>query len=307
MDFIAIDFETANANYSSACAMGLVAVKDKEIVDTKYFLIQPPSLKFDEENIRIHGITPEDVKDAPLFPEVWEQIKDYFKDNLIMAHNAIFDMSVLKCCLMEYNLEIPKFDYLCSIPFSTPACRGKNVGNSLEDRATYFGIEIENHHNALSDAITCAKLIIACVNSKKCETFQAYRKMYSRFLPVKNFADLTPLKSFKNRYKKIKISEIVATTDSFNKAHIFYDKNIVFTGELQSLDRKEAMQKVVDLGGHVKSSVSSKTDYLVVGIQDKSLVGEDGLSSKEEKALELQRKGHPIKIINEDEFKKLII
>ncbi|WP_406540887.1 BRCT domain-containing protein [Clostridium ljungdahlii] len=81
---------------------------------------------------------------------------------------------------------------------------------------------------------------------------------------------------------------------------------MVFTGELKSLGRKEAMQKVVNLGGTLKSGVSKKTDYLIVGNQDKSLVGENGISSKEEKAAELNENGSSIKILNESEFLELI-
>jgi DNA polymerase-3 subunit epsilon len=66
------------------------------------------------------------------------------------------------------------------------------------------------------------------------------------------------------------------------------------------------MQKIVNVGGIVKSSVSSKTDYLVVGKQDKALVGDDGLSSKEEKAYELISSGSSIKILNEEQFSLLL-
>ncbi|MCL6573280.1 MAG: exonuclease, partial [Bacillus sp. (in: Bacteria)] len=69
---------------------------------------------------------------------------------------------------------------------------------------------------------------------------------------------------------------------------------------------KKAMQKVVDLGGDIKSGVSRNTSFLVVGVQDKSLVGEDGLSTKEEKAYDLINKGINIKIINESQFMSLI-
>ncbi len=308
-DFVTIDFEIANTNYNSACSLGLVAVKDNKIVETRYFLIHPPILDFDEENIRVHGITPDEVKDSPKFPEVWEQIKQYFDGNIIVAHNAIFDMSVLKCCLNEYNLEIPNFKYVNSIPITTCACRGKGIGQSLEDRAEYFGIEIEEHHNALSDAITCAQLVLKCVEIKKRKSFQSFCKVYSS-IPVYRFVDLKPQttfkKSIKRNFEKITISEITAAKDSFDESHVFYGKSIVFTGELKKLERKEAMQKVVDLGGIVKSGVSKKTDYLVVGIQDKTLVGDDGLSSKEEKAYQLIEQGFDIKIIYEDDFLKLL-
>lgn len=306
-DFIAIDFETANENYCSACSLGLVFVKDKQIVETKHFLIKPPGLEFNETNINIHGITPDDVRDAPTFPKIWEQIKDYFVDNMIIAHNAVFDMSVLKNCLIEYNLPIPDFKYLCSIPISTRACRGKNVGRSLKDRTSYFGIELKDHHNALSDAIACAELVIKCVEIKKRKSFESYCNVHCS-LPIKNFVDLQPRTSFKKQSRKkypdykVSTKEIAATVEVFDETHPFYGKSIVFTGELTSMSRKEAMQEVVDLGGIIKSAISSKTDFLIVGTQDTSFVGKKGLSSKELKAYELRDSGHHILIIDEDEF-----
>lgn len=308
-DFVAVDFETANANYSSACSIGLVAVKDNSIVQTEYFLIHPPTLDFDEDNIKINGITPEKVKDELFFPEVWDKIKGYFHENTIIAHNAVFDMSVLKSCLLEYNLEVPDFNYLCSIPISTRACRGEKVGRSLQERANYFNIDLGEHHNALSDAATCAKLVIKCIQIKKRKNLESFCKVHSS-LPIKNFTDLIPQTTFKkprhNKFERIVTSEIAATTEDFDQSGIFYGKNVVFTGELEHFDRRTAMQNIVDLGGNIKNSVSSKTDYLVVGTQDKSLVGEDGMSTKEEKAYQLINKGSNIKVINENEFLKLL-
>ena len=91
-----------------------------------------------------------------------------------------------------------------------------------------------------------------------------------------------------------------------NEGHILFVKNVVFTGDLQTIDRKSAMQKVVDLGGLVKSGVSGKTNYLVVGQQDKAQVGDGGLSTKEKKAYALKEQGIEIKIIRETEFLALI-
>ncbi|URZ07564.1 exonuclease domain-containing protein [Clostridium felsineum] len=308
-DFLTIDFETSNNNYNSACSIGLVLIKDKKIINTKYFLIKPPSLNFNADNIRINGITPGQVSNSPLFPEIWEQIKFYFNDTKVIAHNASFDMSVLKNCLLEYNLQIPEFTYIDSIPISTRACRGEGIGRSLDDRAKYFNINMGTHHNALDDAITCANLVIECLNRKHRKTLESYCSTYSS-IPIKHFSELKPSKEFKrsfsNRFKKIAISEITATTENINDNNPFYNKIVVFTGELKSMDRKLAMQKVVNLGAILRNSVSSKTTYLIVGIQDKSLVGEDGLSSKEEKAYALISNGNEIKILKEDEFLNMI-
>ena len=107
-------------------------------------------------------------------------------------------------------------------------------------------------------------------------------------------------------WSKVSVSEIAATIDKFDETHAFYKKNIVFTGELITLERKEAMQEAVNLGAVIKSAVSSKTHFLVVGVQDKSIVGDDGMSTKEEKAYGLKEQGHNIKILSEREFLRLL-
>ncbi|MFT8322656.1 MAG: exonuclease domain-containing protein [Bacillus sp. (in: firmicutes)] len=313
MDFIAIDFEIANENMDSACSIGLAYVENNEVVKEQYFLIKPPNLKFDARFTAVHGIKQEDVIGKKNFEEVWEQIKEDFSSSLIVAHNAQFDMSVLYCSLKTYGIKAPNFEYVCSIPVSTRACRGEKVGQSLKERTARFGISIEDHHHAGADARACAELVIACVNAKNRKSLQTYCQTFST-IPIKQFADLKPQTTFGKKSKSIRkptfnrvaISEIAATTDSFNENHLLYGKNIVFTGDLLSMDRKEAMQKVVDIGGIMKSGVSSKTNYLVVGKQDPKLVGSTGISSKEKKAYELKQKGLDIEIVQEETFLKLL-
>ncbi|MCU1804791.1 exonuclease domain-containing protein [Cytobacillus firmus] len=307
MDFIAIDFEIANENLYSACSVGLAIVENNQIVDEQYYLIKPPNLKFDESFSAIHGITPRDVLGARNFDEVWELIKHYFQDATIVAHNAQFDMSVLHAALKKYQIPLPDFEYICSIPISTRACRGQGVGQSLEERLAYFNIALNNHHNALSDARACAELVTTCIRMKKRKNLMSYCSTYSS-IPVKRFSELKPQDTFSKRKKfsKVRVSEIAATVENFDETHVLFGKNIVFTGDLQSISRNEAMQKAVDLGAIIKTGVSKKTDYLVVGIQDKSLVGTKGISTKEEKAYFLIKEGININIINESAFLNLI-
>ncbi|MGJ7922201.1 exonuclease domain-containing protein [Neobacillus sp. LXY-4] len=308
MDFIAIDFEIANHEYNSACSMGLVLVENNEIIDKKHFLIQPPTLDFNPEMVEIHGITPNHVKDSKNFIGVWEEISNLFNGtNVFVAHNAQFDMSVLYACLKEYNLDFPDFTYIDSIPISTRVCRNAGVGNSLKDRLDYFGIPLENHHDALEDAIATAKLVVHCVKLKNKKSLENYCRSYWD-IPIKSFSELKPNKSFgkRKKFNNVNVNEIAASVEIFDETHVFYGKTFVFTGELQTMERKTAMQKIADLGGTLKSGVSKKVNYLVVGKQDKSLVGEDGLSTKEEKAYELIEKGVDIKILTEEEFVKLL-
>lgn len=310
MDFISIDFEIANNNLNSACSLGMVFVQENKIIDEKYFLIQPPTLEVDKEMTKIHGLSFDDLKDAPKFDEVWNEIKHYFhNESLIIAHNAHFDMNVLKNCINAYSFDIPEFEFVCSIPISTRACSGEGVGNSLKERTKRFGITLNNHHNALDDARACAELVIKCIEAKKRKSISTYISTYNS-IPVKLFSELKIQTEFKKRKKynnvAISIKDIIPSSCNFDLLHPFYQKQFVFTGELSTINRVEAMQRVVDLGGIIKSGVSSKTNFLVVGTQDTSLVGESGLSTKEKKAYELIEKGNHIEILKEAKFRKLL-
>lgn len=304
-DFSCIDFETANNNMNSACSVGIVAVSDGCIVKSDYFLIKPPTDHFRHENVEIHGITFDMVMDSPQFPDVLEKLLPYFNDSqYIIAHNARFDVSVLHETAATYNLTIPDFTYMDSISISAKMRKG--CGNSLEECAKFFDIPIEHHHNALDDAKVCAEIVIHSVNASRYRNIHTYVSQFSS-IKQRKYSELKVKKSmFAKSFSNVKISELSSNVTDFNSSHPLYGKNCVLTGELESMDRKTAMQKILDVGGVVKSAVSSKTHYLIVGTQDKSLVGSDGLSQKEEKAFELINNGVLIKIIKESEFLSLL-
>lgn len=304
-DFSCIDFETANNNMNSACSVGIVAVTDGRIVKSDYFLIKPPTDHFRHEHTEIHGITFDMVSSSPHFPDVWDKLLPYFSNShYIIAHNAQFDMNVLHETAATYNISIPDFIYLDSMSISAKV--RENCGNSLEECAKYFGISLEHHHNALSDAEACAEIVICSVNASHYNNFFTFIRKFSS-IKQRKYSELHARKNMHVKsFGNIKISELVTTSTVFDFSHPLYGKNCVLTGELESLGRREAMQKIIDVGGIVKSSVSNKTHYLIVGTQDKSLVGDDGLSTKEEKAYELIAKGAPIKIIRESEFLSLL-
>lgn len=73
---------------------------------------------FDFFNVRVHGIHPEDVKDEPKFDKIWSEIGPLLDNKLLIAHNAAFDMSVLRACLDTYDLPYPDVRYSCSYQFS---------------------------------------------------------------------------------------------------------------------------------------------------------------------------------------------
>ncbi len=157
--FLAIDFETANYYRDSACAVGLVLVQNNKIISKESFLIKPPSNWFVFTDL--HGITWNDVKDKPTFKELWPTIKKYFRGiDFITAHNASFDRSVLNKCCDRYGLKPPAKPFLCTMQISRSFWGFEYYG--LSDVCDYLKIPL-NHHEALSDAVACAKIMIKTI------------------------------------------------------------------------------------------------------------------------------------------------
>ncbi|WP_294247932.1 3'-5' exonuclease [uncultured Chryseobacterium sp.] len=159
MDFCALDFETATHDRNSACELGICIVQDSKIVETKTWLIKPPSFPyFSPFNTAVHGILPDDVKDAPTFDEIWYEVEQHMYGTLMIAHNAGFDAGVLRGCLNHYGMFTPKLNYLCSIQLA------KKSWNylpryGLKNLAEYHQINF-NHHRAGDDAEVCARIAL---------------------------------------------------------------------------------------------------------------------------------------------------
>jgi len=177
-DFITIDFETATGKPESAISIGLVKYRNYKPVSSYYSLIRPPKLyirpDFTEE---IHGLTVDDVKDAPDFSYLWKnEIKRFIGDTMLAAHNASFDMRVLNAVLEWYGLTVPKLPYFCTLNLARLAWP-KLESHALVELAKNFGI-IYNAHNALDDALTCGKLVQMAVegfdSEKGIEEFLEY-------------------------------------------------------------------------------------------------------------------------------------
>ena len=154
--FTAIDFETADYGRDSACAVGLARVEDGRMTKTTYRLIRPP--REDMRFTDIHGITWADVENEPIFAEVWTELAGFFEGiEFITAHNASFDKGVLYACCAAAGLEAPPQPFVCTVKLSKKEL-GINPAK-LSHVCHQLSIPL-NHHNALSDAEACAKIMI---------------------------------------------------------------------------------------------------------------------------------------------------
>lgn len=158
MDFVAIDFETANRNWASACEIGMVVVEDGRVVDTYRRLIRPTPNRFDYGNIRVHNIRPEQVINEPTFEELYDEMLPYFENKHMVAHNASFDMGVLLGSMKQYGLPIPSLTYSCTVQLARRVWP-ESPRYSLGVISAFLGIELD-HHQALSDANACAQIMI---------------------------------------------------------------------------------------------------------------------------------------------------
>jgi DNA polymerase-3 subunit epsilon len=156
-DFVAIDFETATDSRDSACAVGLVRVAGGRIVKSAAYLVRPPTRDF--RFTFIHGLTWADVAGARDFGALWPTLAAFVDGaEFLVAHNAAFDRSVLAACCARYGVKAPALPFRCTVQAARETW---NIyPTKLSDVCRALGIGL-NHHEALSDAMACAQIMIA--------------------------------------------------------------------------------------------------------------------------------------------------
>ena len=153
---VAIDFETANYSSSSACQLGLVRVEDWRVVDSRSWLIRPPTDEF--VFTYLHGIAWEQVRAEPHWGGLWPVLWPHFEGaDFLAAHNAPFDRGVLKAVCAEYGLEAPPLPFVDTVEVARKVW--KIFPTKLNLVCERLAIPL-NHHEALSDATACAEILI---------------------------------------------------------------------------------------------------------------------------------------------------
>lgn len=265
-NFIAIDFETATSS-RYACQIGIVVVKDGNIVERISQLIQPPLNKYDDICINVHHITPEQTKNAPTFDILWPHIENYFHSPIIVAHNAQFDESVLYRNLEYYNimpLGLGRFVCTCDLYGHT----------SLSDLCQAFSMNCEGHHDALFDAECCAHFYLNFLNGIQ--------------------PDFSLIHHPEKRKDKILRGDIlVKDLSNADPNNPFYDRKVVITGDF-CIERKALAAKLKQMGADINTTISKKTHFV--------LIGENPGPSKMEKLEKLIHDGYNIRKIYEQDL-----
>lgn len=262
LNFIAVDCEIAYQTESDCelCSIGFAFVESGKLVDTKYFLVRPMYDRFQKECQNIHKITKEHVKNAPYFKDLWPTIKHYFENTTIVAHNAkSAELTYLSKILIKYNFEIPQFNYIDTL---------RIFNSRLEDICAELHINMEHHHNALDDAISCAKCIIEYPDIQTKDIYQLINNFGGRF--DNSYVD-------KYRYYNRKfLRDIIGDVDKIPKNNFCTDKTIYLSGNFEDDNslKDEIYDFIISSGGKKANHVTKKTSLVVVGARDYRCIGE---------------------------------
>ena len=280
-EYVAIDFETANSNLTSACAIGIVGARNGKVVYDNYYLINPEEIFFDF-NIAIHHITPEMVKDERNFKEVWNEIKDVLDGEIVVCHNAMFDIAVLKACLEKYNLEFPNISIGCTLKVSRIAYKGVLPNCKLNTISNYLEVE-HNHHNASSDAMVCYYLI------------ERVKRMYQA-IDIRELFEIINLgfgvlnshiyKGCYNKYKEKPVEINILKSEIFSS-----------TGKPKTMTKTELKKKIEEKGGFYSKDINKGIgSFIIFTNPEKRKLHE----------LESLQEHKKINVYNEEEFLNLI-
>ena len=160
--FIAFDVETPNRLNHRMSAIGISVLEDGAVTESFCSLVDPET-DFDYFKTILTGIDEDKVRGAPTFPELWPRLEPLLSSGLLVAHNASFDLGVLKRCLQHYEIDWKKqVDYLCTVQMGRALLPG--VSHKLDALCACYGIPLE-HHRADSDSRACAEILLRYLRS----------------------------------------------------------------------------------------------------------------------------------------------
>lgn len=280
MNFTAIDVETANTDLSSICQIGLAKFTNGILVDEWMTYVNPEDY-FDSLNVSIHGISQSTVKDAPTFLDVFDKLKSFLENEVVVSHTHFDRVSILKA-IQRYNMDLINCVWLDSARVARRTWKEFSwKGYGLYNICQTIGYEF-NHHDALEDAKASAHILL--VASK--------------------ISDLNVNDWIKRVQQPIDLSTATIKRDG-NPEGAFHGEVLVFTGALV-IPRREAAELASSAGFQVASKVTQETTYLVLGDQDISKLAGHEKSSKHRRAEELIEKGFQIHILKESDFQEII-
>ena len=284
-DFLALDVETANADHSSICQIGLAKFRGGQVVDEWSSLVDPEDYF---ENTWIHGISEEDVVGSPKLPALAGQLLERMQD-VVCVHYGPFDRIAINRDFEAYGLPTPDIAWLDVAKVARRTWKEwKGDGYRLPDVCEKIGYEFK-HHDALEDAKAAGQVFLAAIEETGMDVDAWVVRVRQ---PV-------------TRHKGSRKHAQKAIQREGDPEGALHGEVVVFTGALQ-ISRTKAADLAAEVGCKVTPNVTKKTTLLVVGDQDLKKLRGRGKSSKQIKAEHYMQKGCPINIISESDFQELV-
>lgn len=281
MDFVAIDFETANNNPNSACQLAAVVVRGSHITDEHCWLIRPPSDYFSPRNIAVHGIRPSQVRNSPSMADVWTELQGILDGEVIIAHNARFDLGVLVHSLAAHDIACPLLEFTCTRLLARNTWPGRE-GYGLKPLGEWLGVDFR-HHDALEDARCCAKIALACQKALEQPDLKSLEECLR---VVRGRFDQGVIKSprgvgtrsrggggrvvsdrwgfpSKNAQLNRKLDSQSVVTASAGSLPLSGKKIVLLGGSLGGLSADESQQLIEQLGGCCQLAIDADTNLVV--------------------------------------------
>lgn len=301
LNYTAIDFETANSYRGSPCSVGLVKVRGGMVVDQYSSLLRPPKSVdyFSPWSMAIHEITPEAVHDAPRWKDALPSILGFIDGDPVVAHNAGFDIGVIRYACIADDIDWPAMQFLCTMvlarrALALPCYRLPYVAESL-------GYQHVDHHDALADARTVVDivngLVAGCAAPDLDSLAQHFSIRIGEMAPGcyrgSGLIDLGGV---------ARLSRADVNPEADQDGYL-YGSVVVFTGTLQSMTRQVAWDECSKIGALAERNVTRRSNVLVVGdINPAVLRPDSNITGRARKAFELQDSGQPIEVMTEDDF-----
>lgn len=291
-DYIVFDLETTGLDpeWDSIIEIGAIHYVNGSEMDRFQTLVKP-EWEIPEFVTELTGITNEMVADAPSIDNILPSFIEYVGDSILVGHNVNFDVNFVYDNWKEQTDEDFQNDFIDTMRIARKLLNTL-PHHRLKDLKKYYGIVVETEHRAIADCVA-TQMLFDHLHSGALETygtdeaFQAlFKKKHSRGYDVKN---------------------IVPTgEEDFDPDNLLFGKEVVITGTLERMLRKDALQLIANIGGIPKDSVTKKTNFLILGNNDYCKTIKGGKSSKQKKAEQLKVEGNDIEILSEDVFYDLL-
>lgn len=292
-EFITVfDIEVLNMDPASVCSIGIVQLRNMKVYKEYYSLIRPADLSFDKYRYDVHHISPKMLVNQKSFLEVWEDIKPFFENQIVVSHDIQSDMSSIRAALKKNRIPFPRMWMSCTNVLAhlvEPDLKKYNV----TDLCSHYHIQIDHPHHALYDAKAAAEILHKLILKSDASSLAELHEIHH--------IEMGEMRE--NYYRNIIAPEHAPM--NVKRKYIFTNQSVVFTGNTR-VSKEQLSMHLKKVHGYYNRDVNTHTDYLVIGHFGYYKTRYGKSNKKVKKALTLKRMGQDIKIISEKEYMRML-